>query len=338
MTKDKNWKQRVRAFADETGMRYAAAHRVLLARQVQNSAVPTGKLPIAEHRFDVPQEGAQQLADSRTASRGRTKPPHLAPILALDYVRACTLAKQVYGLLVNTSELAWQIYGVRSPQGRDGDQILSKGQYLKNLLRADALDEGVPKGAWHQEEDDEKVYRRYYPIPKWLSKGMSEQDQVAYRGRGRRGRCPKAMPVDAHQAVARAHLEAAEALSHLEALLAPHHQHPGTFLRLKACQRLAKLARRQQTAFRAALDAEHGTASSPSQDQGGESKEHRSMALQRTLTVAELSKMIDYLTAGAKFGQIQTWLKSIGLSVQRKKDIGVLYELSKRQIENCGRT
>lgn len=61
------------------------------------------------------------------------------------------------------------------------------------------------------------------------------------------------------------------------------------------------------------------------------------MALQRTLTAAELSRMIDYLTTGAKFGQIQTWLKSIGLSVQRKKDIGVLYELSKRQIENCGR-
>lgn len=234
MTQDKKRKQKVRAFAAKTGMSYAAARQVVLAGNVSS---------VSDDQTPAPP----------TDSLAETTRPHVAPASSLDYVRACTLARQAFGLLANTSELAWQIYGVASVQGRDGDQIVSKGQYLKNLLRADALELLVPKGSWQEDEQDEKVFRRFYP---------SKDDQLLKRGRASRGRCPKAMPVEAHRAVAQAHQEAQEALRQLETLLAPHLQYPGTLLRLKACRRLADLVGRQQAAFRTALEAEYDTTAS----------------------------------------------------------------------------
>lgn len=56
------------------------------------------------------------------------------------------------------------------------------------------------------------------------------------------------------------------------------------------------------------------------------------MPLERTLSAPEMSKLMDLLASGTMFGQIQKWLKSIGISVRVKKDIGVLYELSKQQL------
>lgn len=243
MTQNKKRKRKIHALADKTGMSYTAARRVLLSGTLPSGASlqPPATLPV---------------------SRVPTIPAHLVPASALDYVRACTLASRIFDLLVNTSELAWQIYGVSSPQGRDGDKITSKGQYVKNLLRADALDEGVPKGVWQKEKAIEKIFRRYYPAPKWLSQDINDPDQILYRGRGPRARCPKSMPAEAHRAVAQAHREAVDSLQQLEALLAPHYPHPGTRLRLNACRRLVELARRQQAAFQTALQAEHGAAAS----------------------------------------------------------------------------
>lgn len=231
MTQDKKRKQRVRAFAAKTGMSYAAARHAVAAG---NSSLATHDAKLAEQT-----EGRVSLDQS-----------YLAPASSLDYVRACTLARQAFGLLVNTSELAWKVYGLSSVQGRDGDQIISKGQWLKALLRADALDLFIPKGSWQDDEEVEKIFRHFYP---------SVGDQGLRRERTSRGRLPKTMPLEAHRAVAQVHQEAEEALRLLETLLAPHLQYPGTLLRLKACRRLADLAGRQQAAYRIALEAEHGT-------------------------------------------------------------------------------
>ena len=56
------------------------------------------------------------------------------------------------------------------------------------------------------------------------------------------------------------------------------------------------------------------------------------MPLERTLSAPEMSRLMDLLASGTTFGQIQKWLKSIGVSVRVRKDIGVLYELSKQQL------
>lgn len=257
MTKDRNWKQQVRAFADSTGMRYAAAHRALSARQVSNGSAPTELSPTSDLRSATTPERTAQRPDARAASLDWMKPPHLAPAASLDYLRALALARRAAGLLANTSELAWQIYGVSSPQGRDGDQILSKGQYLKDMLRSDAFDLWVVNPGDKEEEEVENVFRRFYPPITGILAELSEEARLHYRGRGSRGRCPKAMPLEAHRAVAQAHREAEDALRQLEAILAPHHRHPGTDLRLKACRRLAELTARQTTAFGAAMKAEH---------------------------------------------------------------------------------
>jgi hypothetical protein len=88
-------------------------------------------------------EGKAKMQRPRSRMR-RDEGPAVAPASALDYVRACTLAKEAYRLLLNTSALAWQIYGVTSPQGRDGDKILEVGQVLFGALRVDALDLWLP--------------------------------------------------------------------------------------------------------------------------------------------------------------------------------------------------
>lgn len=257
MTKDRNWKQRVRAFADAAGMRYAAAHRALIARQVSNGSASTELSPTSDLRSATTPEQSAQRPDARAASLDWMKPPRLAPAAALDYLRALALARRAAGLLANTSELAWQIYGVSSPQGRDGDQILSKGQHLKHMLRSDAFDLWVVNPGDKEEEEVENVFRRFYPPVKGILAELSEEARIHYRGRGSRGRCPKAMPLEAHRAVAQAHREAEDALQQLEAILAPHHRHSGTALSLKACRRLAELAERQAAAFKIAMKAEH---------------------------------------------------------------------------------
>lgn len=257
MTRDQNWKKQVREFAAGTGMRYAAARRALIASQSAANTTPTVSSPgAALHSADTLEQSADRPA-ARAASPGWMKPPHLAPASSLDYLRALALARRAAGLLRNTSELAWQIYGVTSPQGRDGDQIFSKGKHLKVMLRADAFDLWVVHPSDKDEDEVENVFRRFYPPVSGLMARLNEEGLLRHRGRGSRGLCPKSMPLEAHRAVAQAHQEAADALRQLEALLAPHHRHPGTALRLKTCRRLAELAARQKTAFGAAMKAEH---------------------------------------------------------------------------------
>lgn len=236
MTQDKNRKLKIRALADKTGMSYTAARHARLARKASPAPPPRTAAPVREAWMN---------------------PTNLVPAASLDYLRALSLARQAYGLLVNTSELAWRIYGVSSPQGRDGDQILNKSQYLKNMLRSDAFDLWVVHPSDKEEDAVEDVFRGFYPPVTGIMAELGEEARLRYRGRGSRGRYPKAMPAEAHQAVAQAHYEAKNALSQLEALLAPHHQHPGTRLRLNTCRRLVELAARQRAAFRAAWKAEH---------------------------------------------------------------------------------
>lgn len=207
----------------------------------------------------VPEQADERKAKmQRPRSRvRRNEEPSVAPASELDYVRACTLAKEAYRLLLNTSTLAWQIYGVTSPQGRDGDKILEVGQVLFGALRCDALDLWLPEGPWAEECGDDSMFRRFYP-PRRKDVADLPDEVLALGGRGARGRCPKRMPLEAHREASQAHYEAQHALQQLEILLAPHQRYKGTLARLKGCQRLLELADRQQDAFQLAWAVEHG--------------------------------------------------------------------------------
>lgn len=203
-----------------------------------------------------PVEGKAKMQRPRPRVR-RWEEPSVAPASELDYVRACTLAKEAYRLLMNTSTLAWQIYGVTSPQGRDGDKILEVGQILFGALRCDAFDLWLPSGPWADECEDDGIFRRFYP-PRRKDLADLPDEVLAFCGRRAYGRCPKKMPLEAHREVGQAHHGAQHALRELEVLLSPHQHHAGTLAHLKGCRRLMALADRQQAAFQLAWAVEYG--------------------------------------------------------------------------------